>query len=83
MVTAVRRWVSGQPVHLRDVGPLWAAEVVVAVCAIAGVVVAARVLGTSDYGVAALALGVPQLVYSILEARGGQASVKYIARSSN
>lgn len=76
----IRRWFNGQPVRLSDVGPLWGAEVVVAVCAVAGVVVSARVLGTSEYGVAALAMSVPQLIYSILEARGGQATVKYVAR---
>lgn len=53
---------------------------VVVVCGLATVSVTARVLGASDYGILALAMVVPQLVYSIIEARSGQAAIRYIAR---
>ncbi len=76
MTSPVRR--SG--IAIRTVSPLWVAEVLVAACGLLTVVISARLLGASDYGVVALAMAVPQLVYSLIEARSGQAAIRFIAR---
>lgn len=64
----------------RTSAPLWGAEAAIALAGVITVIVTARLLGAEKYGITALAMAAPQLVYSILEARSGHASVKFVAR---
>lgn len=62
---------------VRNVGVLWGAETVYGGVGFVQVLIASRVLGPSDYGVAAVVLTFPLLVYSLLEPKAGQALVKF------
>lgn len=69
----------GRSSFARNIGALWIAEGIVVGFGVAQLAVAARFLGPTDYGVAALVLGYAALVYALLEPRSGQAVVKYVA----
>ena len=63
----------------RDVGVLTVANAVIAALSFAQGILVARWLGPELYGLTALVMSYPDLLYSLLDARSGEASVKYLA----
>lgn len=62
----------------KDLGSLWSAQAITAALIAAQGILLARWLGPHDYGVVALVVGVPGLVYTFFDARSGDASVKFL-----
>jgi O-antigen/teichoic acid export membrane protein len=79
------QWVREEvlPSHfMRNVSVLTVAKVLGTALNIVQGVVVARLLGPTIYGVAGLILSYPGLVFNILDARSGDASVKYLGEFS-
>ena len=63
---------------VRNVGSLWSAQVgTIAIAAVQGLLVA-RILGPSGFGAAALIVAFAGVMYSIVDARSSDASMKYL-----
>lgn len=67
---------------LRHVAPLWGAEGIVLVMGLVQTVVVARVLGPQQFGVVALAMAVPTLLFAFFDPHAHEAVVHYVARFS-
>ena len=65
---------------VKDVGVLTVANVIGAALNLGQGIVVARWLGPELYGIAALVMGYISLIYSILDAKSSEASVKYLGR---
>jgi O-antigen/teichoic acid export membrane protein len=76
--TAFRAKVIGRK-FVRDVGALTIANGVAAVISLMQGILVARWLGPQLYGVAALVMSYPSLVYTFFDARSSEASVKYLS----
>jgi O-antigen/teichoic acid export membrane protein len=63
---------------VRDIGSLWSAQVVGATSAIIQGIIVARLLGPSRYGLAAVVIAVPSLVFVFLDARASDAAVRFL-----
>jgi len=74
----LRHSLIGRP-FVRHVGALTLANGVVAVLSFLQGILVARWLGPELYGVAALVMSVPSLVYTFFDARSAEASVKYLS----
>jgi O-antigen/teichoic acid export membrane protein len=72
------RRILGRP-FVRHVGALTVANGVSAVISLASGLLVARWLGPELYGVAALVMSFPSLVYTFFDARSAEASVKYLS----
>ncbi len=66
----------------RRVGPLWAAEVFALVAGLLQLGVVARQLGPGDYGIAVLIMGVPGLLFTLINPQSEEAVVRYVAELS-
>lgn len=62
----------------RSVGKLWSAEGVVLLAGLAQAALAARILGPAEFGVAALVMSYPALVFTVLDPRAAEAVVRYL-----
>lgn len=65
----------------RDAGKLTAAELAVMLGGLLQAIVAARVLGPTRYGTAALILAYPMFVYTVFDPRASEAVVKYLGEA--
>jgi len=74
----LRHSLVGRP-FVRHVGALTLANGVVAVLSFVQGILVARWLGPELYGVAALVMSVPALVYTFFDARSAEASIKYLS----
>jgi len=63
---------------LRQVGALWTAQVVVAAAVVVQGILVARWLGPRAFGVGALIVAVPSLVFTFMDARASEAAVRYL-----
>jgi O-antigen/teichoic acid export membrane protein len=63
---------------VRQVGALWTAQAIVAAAAVVQGVLVARWLGPTSFGVAALIVAVPSLVFTFMDARASEAAVRYL-----
>jgi O-antigen/teichoic acid export membrane protein len=78
---ALRGKVVGRQ-FVQNVGLLTAANGVGAILSFAQAIVVARWLGPESYGVVALVMSYPNLLFSVLDAKSAQASVKYLGEFS-
>jgi O-antigen/teichoic acid export membrane protein len=62
----------------RQVGALWTAQGIVAAVTVVQGVLVARWLGPTSFGVAALIVAVPSLVFTFMDARASEAAVRYL-----
>lgn len=65
-------------VFARSVGKLWGAETLVAAMSFAQAALLARWLGPRDYGVLALVMAYPNVLYTFLDPRSSEAAVRYL-----
>jgi O-antigen/teichoic acid export membrane protein len=63
---------------VRQVGALWTAQGIVAAVTVVQGVLVARWLGPTSFGVAALIVAVPSLVFTFMDARASEAAVRYL-----
>jgi O-antigen/teichoic acid export membrane protein len=64
----------------RHVAPLWGAEGVVLLTGLVQALVVARVLGPREYGVVALAMATPTLLFTFFDPQAYEAVVRYVSR---
>src|SRR5437588_426705 len=64
---------------VRDVGVLTFANSVIAALSLVQGMLVARVLGPELYGITALVMSYPDLLYSLFDAKSVEASVKYLS----
>lgn len=79
---SLRRRVAGvrQSRLVRRVVPLWGAEGAALLTGLVQAIIVARVLGPHNYGVVALAIAIPRLIFSFFDPQASEAVVRYVSR---